>query len=263
LNLRKDKLRSMKQSFVESLIAAAVCTSLLFLTINFSTAQVRSSSNYQLQSDSINIGGGFSSSTNYVQESTVGEVATGNSDSSNYNLYAGYQQLQEVYISISDPTDVIMSPNLPGLTGGTSNGSTTVTVTTDSPAGYSLTIEAQNNPAMQSGGNTIANYNEGAEPDFSFTTSGSQAHFGFSPSGVDLVQEFKDGGGLCNVNTQDTLLACWAGLTTSDREIARSISPNHPAGATTTVFFRVGVGGSVGVPSGVYTATTTLTALSL
>ncbi len=193
----------------------------------------------------------------------MGEVATGESDSSNYNLYAGYQQMQEVFISISDPTDVIMDPSLPGLTGGTSNGSTTVTVTTDSPAGYSLTIVTENSPAMQSGVNTIADYNEGVEPDFSFTTSASQAHFGFSPSGVDLVQAFKDGGGLCNVNTQDTPLACWAGLSTTDREIARGIGSNHPDGATTTVFFRVGVGGSVGVPSGVYTATTTLTALSL
>ena len=254
----------MKKTFFESLAATTVLTALLFVSINFSTAQVRSSSNYQLQSDSINIGGGFSSSTNYLQESTVGEVATGFSTSSSYQLRAGYQQMQEVYISISAATDVVMDPGLPGLTGGTSNGSTTVTVTTDSPAGYSLTIVTEGDPAMQAAGGTqsIADYEEGAEADFSFTVGSTDARFGFSPSGVDIVQAFQDDTALCNQGTSDTPLACWAGLSTSDIEIARGAT-NHPSGATTTVYFRVGIGGTASVLSGVYTATTTLTALPL
>lgn len=253
----------MRQRFIESLIATTVCTSFLLLTLNFTIAQVRSSSNYQLQSDSINIGGGFSSSTNYQQESTVGEVATGLSTSTTYSLYAGYQQMQEVYISMSEAADVEMDTDLPGLTGGTSNGSTTVTVTTDDPAGYSLTIVSENSPAMQGSVGTIADYNEGAEADFSFTTGASDAHFGFSPSGNDIVQAFKDFGGLCATGAQDTLEACWAGLDITETEIARGAASNHPSGATTTIYFRVGIGGSSGVNAGVYTATTTLTALAL
>lgn len=252
----------MIQRFIESFIAATICTSVLLFTVHLSTAQVRSSSNYELQSDSINIGGGLSSSTNYVQENTVGEVATGFSSSTSYSLYAGYQQMQSIYLSMSAPADVVMDPALPGLTGGTSNGSTTVTVTTDNPAGYSLTIVSENSPAMQNGSESIADYNEGAEADFSFTVGATEALFGFSPSGVDIVQAFQDDTALCGTGSTDSPLACWAGLDTTAIQIAQG-GPNQPDGATTTVNFRVGIGGNAGVISGVYTATTTLTALPL
>jgi hypothetical protein len=237
----------------------------VLLILNVSSAQVRTSSNYQLQSDSINVGGGFSSSTSYVQESTVGEIATGPSDSTSYSLRAGYQQMQEVFISLASTGGVVMSTSLPGITGGTSNGSTTFTVTTDSPSGYQLTIEAENNPAMQNGANSIADYDAGPEPDFSFITGGDEAHLGFSPDGVDIVQAFLDNdvGVTCNIGSSNTSLACWDGLSTTAAVMAEGGGSNHPDGATTTVNFRVGVGSSAGVIAGVYTATTTVTALPL
>ena len=209
------------------------------------------------------MGGGYSTSTSYRQESTAGEIATGEATSTNYQLKAGYQQMQEVYLSMSTPSDVTMTPSLAGLTGGTSNGSTAVTVTTDSPSGYSLTISAESSPALKNGAYTIADYVEGADPDYSFAVAGGAATFGFSPSSVDVVSAFRDNGGLCNVGALDTALACWAGLTTSDTVISQGIGSNHPAGATTTINFRVGVGSGAGIIAGIYTATTTLTALPL
>lgn len=252
------------RNFLQSIIYSIVATSITLALLNVGFAQVRTSSSYQLQSDSINIGGGFSSSTSYVQESTVGEVATGLSDSASYSLRAGYQQMQEVFISLATTGNVVMDSTLPGLTGGVSNGSTTVTVITDSPSGYQLTIEAENNPAMQSGANTIADYNAGPEADPSFITGGSDAHLGYTPEGVDIVQAFKDdGGGACNVDTTDTPLTCWDGLSTTAEVISQSINANHPNGATTTLYFRVGIGSGAGVETGLYTATTTVTALPL
>jgi hypothetical protein len=243
---------------------AAFITAAVFLCMQLGFAAVATSTNYQLQSDSINFGGGFSTSTNYVQESTFGEVATGNGTSTNYNLYGGYQQMQEVYLSLSSPANVDMTPNLSGLTGGTSNGSTTVTVTTDGPAGYSLVLESQTDPAMQNGIYTIDDYDEGVDADYSFAVTGGSAHFGFSPSGVDIAQTFKNNGSsLCGVGLLDDLLACWVGLTTLGTIIAEANGSNHPDGATTTIYFRVGVGSGAGTVSGVYTATTTLTALPL
>ena len=248
---------------LQSLMFALVLTIITLALINVGYAQVRSSASYQLQSDSINIGGGLGSSTSYQQESTISEVATGQSTSTNYQLRAGYQQMQEVYVSLSVTGDVTMSPDLPGLTGGTSNGSTTFTVITDSPAGYELTIEAENDPAMQSGIYTIADYNAGADPDYSFLTATNEAHLGYSPEGVDVVQRFLDDGGSCNTGLLNTSLACWDGLTTTPVQFARGGGSNHPDGATTTVHFRVGVGSAAGVVAGVYTATTTVTALPL
>ena len=73
----------MKKSSFESVGIAALLAIALLIATEVGLAQVRSSTNYQLQSDSINIGGGLSSSTNFVQESTVGEVATGVGTSTN------------------------------------------------------------------------------------------------------------------------------------------------------------------------------------
>jgi hypothetical protein len=253
----------MGNRFAPTLRISAILTSFVLVFLQLSSAQVATSTNYQLQSDSINFGGGLSTSTNYQQESTFGEIATGNSTSTNYQLRAGYQQMQEVYLSMTAPAEVIMSPNLAGLTGGTSNGSTTVTVTTDSPAGYTLNLESQTDPAMQSGIYSIDDYDEGVDADFSFLVTSGIAHLGFSPSGPDTPDAFRDNGSLCGVGSGETLLACWAGLTTLGTVIAESTDSNHPAGTETTINFRVGIGSGAGVETGVYTATTTLTALPL
>ncbi len=251
------------RSLVNSGIAAGVLTALVIMIIGVGEAQVRSSGNYQIQSDSINVGGGLSTSTSYTQESTVGEIATGPADSTSYALRAGYQQMQEVYLSLMVSGDVLMLPSLPGITGGTANGSTTFTVLTDSPSGYQLSVQAENDPAMQYGAYSITDYDAGAEPDFSFIVGGGAALFGYTPEGVDVAPAFLDDGGVCGITTQDTPLACWDGLTTTARSIAVGEGANHPLGATTTVHFRVGVGSSAGVVPGVYTATTTVTALPL
>jgi hypothetical protein len=223
-----------------------------------------SSSNFKMQSDSINNAGALSTSSNFRLEDTAGEAATGNSSSTNFNIKAGYQQMQEVYLSLTAAANVVMVPSLGGLTGGTATGSTAFLVTTDSSAGYSVTIQATGSPAMRSGGNSIANYvPAGGVPDFLFTSGATNAHLAYSPEGTDIASRFRDNGSACGVGSSDTSARCFDGLSTSPVEIVRRTSGNHPLGATTTVLFRVGIGNSTSVPEGVYTATTTITALSL
>ncbi len=255
--------------FVRSLVkealwrALAVTLMLVYLVVHAS-AQVMTSGSYQIQSDSINMGGGLSSSTSYVIESTAGEIATGESGSTNYSLRAGYQQMQEVFISLTPISDVVLSPALGGLTGGTSNGSTTFTVTTDSPSGYSVTFGATLAPAMQSAVGTIANYVPvSGVPDFVFDTSSNEAHFGFSPEGSDVIARYRDNGSTCGTGSGDTVLACWDMVSTTPQVILSGSDANHPLGATSTLRFRVGIGSTAGVIAGQYTATTTITALPL
>jgi len=58
-----------------------------------------SSTNYLINWDSINIGGSdYSSSTNYQMLDTLGELATGRSSSTNFQISAGYRQ------GITDPS---------------------------------------------------------------------------------------------------------------------------------------------------------------
>ncbi len=252
------------RSFYKLFLHSSLLTVLVVSCLAVSTAQVRTSPSYQLQSDSINFTGGLSTSSSYRLESTAGEVATGEATSTTYSLRAGYQQMQEVFLSMTAAPNVTMSPALGGLTGGTANGSTSVVVLTDSPSGYQLTIAADGTPALQKGVDAIADYVSGAAPnaDFSFVTNGSDAHFGFSPEGSDVVTRFRDNGALCGVGSLDTSLACWDGLSTTDILISQGVA-NQPDGATTTVNFRVGIGSAAGVIAGTYVATTTLTAIPL
>ena len=194
----------------------------------------------------------------------MGEIATGRSTSTSYQLRAGYQQMQEVFISLSSVSEVVMSPSLPGITGGTANGSTTVTVITDSPSGYQLTIEGENSPALRNSPYSIPDYDAGAEPDYTFAVTAGTSSFGYSPSGADVAAAFLDNGAtLCSTGSNETALACWDGLTVSPVMIAQGSVPNQPSGATTTVYFRVGVGSNANVIAGEYIATSTLTALPL
>ena len=251
-------------SFV-SVLVSVVLTPLVVFSISVSAAQVMTSSNYQIQSDSVNVGGGLSSSTNYSTESTAGEIGTGPSESTTYKLRGGYQQMNEVYLAMTvSSSSVGLSPSIPGVSGGTANGSTSVTVTTDSLAGYQLTIQAESNPAMQKGVDTIADYTpSGGVPDYTFSTAAADAHLGYTPEGSDVVQRFLDNGGACGVSLGNTDSSCWDGLSTVAVPIAAGTGSNHPTGTETSIRFRVGVGGAVTQPAGTYAATTTLTAIAL
>lgn len=248
------------------------CTTLsLLLLLTFAinlaidtSAQVRQSTNYRIQSDSINVGGGLSTSTSYTVESTAGEIATGDSDSSNFGLNAGFQQMQEMYLAMTAAADVTMNPTIGGIVGGTSTGATSVTVTTDNPAGYQLTIEASSSPAMRSGVNSIADYVPGtANPDFVFTYNSTEAQFGYAPDGVDTASRFQDDGGACASGSNITSERCWDGLSMTPEVIATRTSGNHPNGTETTIDFQVGIGTGVAQQEGTYVATTTLTLLAL
>ncbi len=227
-------------------------------------AQMNSTS-YKVQSDSVNFAGNLSNSTNYRIEDTAGEIATGLSGSTNYNIAAGYQQMHNVYISIATVSDVVMSPSIGGVTGGTSNGSTVVTVTTDSPSGYDLFIKASSSPALIFGANSFADYTpSGVNPDFTFSILSSDSEFAFSPEGTHIVQKYKDDGASnCNTGSTDTVNACWDALSTTNKTISTSTSPNQPSGTATTLKFRAQSGSLHLQPAGEYTATTTVTAIPL
>lgn len=252
--------------YLGTLVKVVVIWGMVLSLLQLSFAQVMTSSNFQIQSDSINSGGGDGTSSTYTLESTLGEVSTGEGTSTNYFLRAGYQQMHEVYLSLSGVADVVLSPSLPGITGGAATGSVAVSVMTDSQAGYQLTIASNRTPAMQTANlDTIADYVPvaGPVPDYTFTTASGEAHFGYSPEGPDIAIRFQDNAGVCGIAGGDTIDSCWDGLATSSTIIASAPTANQPSGATTTIQFQVGIGNGSSVVPGSYTATTTLTAIAL
>lgn len=231
----------------------------------FSFSAVMQSPTYKIEGDSVNVGGTEgSASTNYRLSDTAGEVGTGATGSASYNIYAGYRQMSDVFLSISSGGNISMSPDIPTTGGGAGTGQTTFTVTTDSPSGYVLAIRAATNPALQSGGDSFANYTlAGADPDFAFSVAAAASEFGFTPEGGDVVQKYLDNGSACNVGALNTADRCWNAITTSDDTVASRTSANNPSGTVTTVKLRTEVGASQTQPAGSYTASITLTATAL
>ncbi|MDO9399528.1 MAG: hypothetical protein Q7T79_02495 [bacterium] len=227
-------------------------------------AYVASSGNYRIQSDSVDSSGGLESSANYKEDSSVGEIATGEGASATYKLKAGYQQMQETYISVSTPTDVTMSPAIGGISGGTGNGSTAWTILTDNPAGYTLSIKASSSPALQSGSNSFLDYTliASSTPDYNWSVISTGSEFGFTPEGNDIIQKYKDNGSSCNVGILDTVDKCWYNFLTSDETVAQSFVPNHPSGTATNVKFRAESGNSHLQIEGTYQAIITATVIA-
>jgi len=232
-----------------------ICLVSLLIIGNYpALAYVMESSHYRIQSDSLNIGGSLGTSDNYIIEDTVGEIATGPSESSSYELKAGYQQMQEVYLSISSPANVEMTGSIQSLAGGVATGEMSWTVITDNPAGYNLSVKSDStSPAMQgqSHGDTFTDYTpaNAGTPDYSWSVADSTAEFGFSPEGSHIIQKFKDNGVTCNTGNSNTSDKCWYGFSTSNEATANSYSSNHPSGTATTVKVKAQLYNSDGVPN--------------
>lgn len=220
-------------------------------------AIVASSTNYGIERDSINFGGILSNSTNYLLEDTAGEAGTGPSGSSNFNIEAGYQQMDSsATISVSASGTVTLLPSFDNRTAGTATGQSGVVVVTNNSAGYNLYLQAAASPALSSSGDYFTDYTPGgSDPDFTFAAPSGGKAFGYSPEGSDIPTRFKDNGSSCNTGSSETTDSCWAGLTTSPVNIATAASLNSPDGTYTTVKLKAAVGSGATATAGSYSAT--------
>lgn len=219
-------------------------------------AYVASSDNYRIQSDSINFGGQLSTSTNYQLEDTLGEIGTGTSSDA-FNLHAGYQAMNEdVYLSVSSPSDVSLSPAIDTTIGGTADGQALWTVTTNNPAGYSMTASANTSPALHSATDSFSDLSVAVSgtPDFSWVSPTNQANFGYTVEGTDASSFFLDNGSVCGVGVLQTVNKCWLGFSTSAKTISVKNSSNHPVGSDTTIKFRAQTDSGRNLTAGTYQA---------
>jgi hypothetical protein len=151
-----------------------------------------------------------------------------------------------------------------GISGGVSNGSTSATVTTDSPSGYSLTVKSSTAPAMATSTYNFADYTaQTSDPDFGWAIANTASEFGFTPEGADITQKFKDNGAdTCNTGSSDTPSACWYKFTTTTQTISQKNTPNHPLGTATDIRFKAESGTNHVQTAGQYQATITITAVT-
>ena len=219
-------------------------------------AYVASSDNYRIQSDSINFGGQLSTSANYKLEDTLGEISTGTSSDA-INLQAGYQAMAEdVYLSVSSPADVTLSPTIDTTIGGIADGQALWTIITNDPAGYSMTVAANTSPALHSSVDSFSDLNVAGTgtPDFSWFSPAGYANFGYTVEGPDLDSSFWDNVVICGVGALDTLNKCWLDFSTSAKTVSLKNSSNHPTGSDTTIKLRAQIDPSRNLIAGTYQA---------
>jgi hypothetical protein len=253
--------------WLKTALQATILTFVILLTgvtITPVFGYVMESASWKIQQDSINFGGGYGASDNYSEEDTLGEIATGWSYSDSYSLHAGYQQMdQETYISLSMSTSTSMSPAIPGMSGGTANGSNDTVVATNNSTGYTLEIFASSSPAMYrlpdgsfDDYTTVSSF-----PDYGWAIANTSSEFGFSPEGADIIQKYLDNGSTaCNQSGgTDSTNTCWDNFSTSAKIMSQSNSADE-TGVTTTVKLRAESGNDHIQVNGTYHAYLTITA---
>lgn len=186
------------------------------------------------------------------------------------------QDISKEISFVTPASNIILSPSLGGLTGGTSNGQTQVVVATGNSTGYNMTLTASSSVGMignASSSNSIPAYVPvvGNVPDFSFTTPANAARFGYSvaaSSTGDNVTLFKNSGAACNTGintnspTSNGTINCWLNASTTAVTIINRSLQTPASGATTTIYFRVNINSNPNpvIPNDTYVATSTLTA---
>lgn len=225
-------------------------------------AYVMKSDTYRIQSDSINIGGRPQSSTNYLSEDTIGEVATSESGSSNYKIKAGYQAMQEVYISLSSPGNINMG-NI-NLSQNTSIGTGNAwNVKTDDPAGYILALKADHSNVLKDGSTNevFADYTEATSGTPETWSVGSGAYeFGFSVYGDNVSTATWGSDASCGSGSVPSTNLKYMGFKSITAVTAASSSSRTSTSGTNTVFCVAAEQNSIYAPSGNYTADITATA---
>jgi hypothetical protein len=244
------------------LFACLAC--LLFATNIF--AAVMSSTNYKIQSDDLSPSGGQWSSANYIFKDTLGEFSTGRADSDSFNVRAGYQEMQEVFISISSPGNAVMKPDIQGISGGTAATSSAFYVITDSSSGFNLKINASSVPAMQLVGDPTHYFSDyPTTPTYNWNVAPGNSQFGFTiepGTEADVSEGFLDNGAACGSGSYhaDT---CWSGFKGTDLTtiINRTSRTSDNPGELETVKFQAQSNDNF-LLSGSYSATITITASS-
>jgi len=244
---------------------AVILSNIVFL--NSLNAYVMQSANYQIQSDDLSPSGGSWSSVNYIFKDSLGEVSTGPTTSTSYAMRAGYQEMQETYLSISSPGTLAMTPSIPGISGGTANASGTFNVICDNSAGFSMTLNASTLHSMMATGDPtfyFANYT--ATPSYTWNVYSGEAQFGYTvepeTTGDTATAFLDDNSNNCGTGNYNGTGNCWAGFdgTNVTTVINRSVRTDV-VGEDEVVKFRAQSNNSF-LESGTYAATITATAYS-
>lgn len=199
-----------------------------------------------------------------VFEPTVGRAITTN--------FTVSQTITAEISFLATTSATTMIGSIAGVTGGYATGTNLTVVSTNNSTGYNMTLQFSSSTAMNYNGGSayINNYTPAATsaPDFLWidNASGQAAEFGYtvraSTTG-EVDPSFRNNGSACNTGATETDNRCWQNPTSTVAETIINTSGATPS-STTTLKFKVAVPNSPSpaLPTGVYVATGTLTAVT-
>ena len=203
-------------------------------------AYVMYSGSYKIESDSsITPAGGLGSSANYIFQDTMGQVSSGASSSALYKIKAGFQEMQQISLKVTAPSDTLLSPDIPGVSGGIANADTHWTIQTDNTAGFDMKISSSTAPAMKLATDSTYYFdNYAATPTYGWNIGSNSAKFGFTvvPATVNDAAAFKDNGSACGLG--GNVGNCWSGLATTPAAIIHRTTRTDANGENELVSFR-------------------------
>ncbi|MFA5127685.1 MAG: hypothetical protein WC457_01605 [Patescibacteria group bacterium] len=152
-------------------MVAFIAIGLILIGMPHPVASEMSSANYQIYADSVQNGGGYQAAGSFILQDTSGELSSGYSSSSIYEIRAGYQYMERGYLSFDISDESLDLGTL--STSSVNIASTTITIGTDSSTGYSLSVTGVS-------GSSITDVADGA------VTAG-QEEYGYAALGSDSL----------------------------------------------------------------------------
>ena len=156
-------------------------------------ANMMSSTHYQINTDSINVGGAKQTSANYKGEDTIGEIATGNATSTHYGIAAGYQAMWDYLPGVS----FAINSNTAAL------GILTTLAASTASTSFSVSSNAINGYVVEINGNTLTSDVSSDNIDALASPTGSSP--GAEQFGINLVDNSTPDVGANPVGGQGTV----------------------------------------------------------
>ena len=139
----RDPINRIRKISMAKTVGQFIATWLVAMSLlsPLSVWAAMSSTNYYIYADSVNVGGLYSASGSYSLEDTMGEAAVGTMTSTSYTINGGYQAMDLSTIGMSISSSSLFLGNLT-TPFEVKAASTTVSMSTDSETGYTLSISA-------------------------------------------------------------------------------------------------------------------------
>lgn len=165
-------------------------------------------------------------------------------------------------LSMTDPADVLLSPDIGGMTGGASTGNTSFTVITSNTAGFSTTVQSSDQLSHITLTDYFKDYTTAA-PTFTWSNP-VDSGFGYNVVSTVAAPAFKNNGtSACGSGTSNDITHCWIGFSTATPYTILTTNTAQKTGVTATINLQAYLAPNQQFSDGSYTTTITVTSTCL